>query len=137
MRRELAIPLAALGSGIVFGFGLAVSRMTDPNKIISFLNLAGSWDPSLLLVMASALIVATIGYRVAIGSAPLFDSKFHLPGNTRVDRRVIIGAAVFGIGWGLGGFCPGPAVAALGAAALNAVVFVAAMIAGGWLSRNW
>ena len=136
MNRSISIPLVALGSGVVFGIGLALSRMTDPNKIISFLNLAGHWDPSLLLVMASALTVATIGFRVAVSKTPAFDSQFHLPKTNSIDRRLIIGSAIFGIGWGLGGFCPGPAIAALGSGALNVVAFVVALIVGGWVANK-
>ena len=136
MKREVAKALAALASGIVFGAGLALSRMTDPNKILAFLNLAGSWDPSLLFVMGGALTVAAIGYRVAIGTEPVFDLQFHLPAVVHVDRRLITGAAIFGIGWGLGGFCPGPAVVALGSGAGNVLAFVVALIAGGWATNR-
>lgn len=132
--------LTALASGLVFGIGLTASRMTDPNKVLSFLNPVGGWDPSLLLVMGSALVVTLIGYRIAIGAAPAFDTKFHLPGKTGADKRLLAGAALFGVGWGLGGFCPGPAVAAIGSGSLTVVVFVVALLAGGmvadWLTKT-
>lgn len=133
--------LTALASGLVFGIGLAASRMTDPNKVLSFLNPLGGWDPSLLLVMASALAVTLIGYRLAIGSVPAFDNKFHLPSKTEADKRLVAGAALFGVGWGIGGFCPGPAVAALGSGSLTVVAFVAALFVGGlvadWATKAW
>jgi uncharacterized membrane protein YedE/YeeE len=123
--------VAAFGAGLVFGLGLIVSGTANPAKIISFLDIAGAWDPSLLVVMAAALAITAIGYRAALTRArPLFDEAFRLPEKTAIDRPLLIGAAVFGAGWGMSGLCPGPAI--VGAATLNAAVlaFVGAMLAG-------
>jgi uncharacterized protein len=132
MRRSLA----ALGAGIVFGFGLAVSHMIVPAKVLGFLDLAGDWDPSLAMVMAGAVLVSFAGYRlVRRRAAPLFEAKFHLPTRTDIDANLVGGAALFGIGWGLVGLCPGPALAALAVADLKVIGFVAAMLAGMALDR--
>jgi uncharacterized protein len=121
--------------GLLFGLGLVISGMSDPAKVLNFLDLAaissGGWDPSLIFVMAGGVIVAFIGYRLVwTRKAPLFDTQFHLPTKTGFDAPIIVGPAIFGIGWGLAGFCPGPAFTALGTGHVNAIVFVIAMIAG-------
>ncbi len=106
--------IAALVAGILFGIGLAVSQMINPAKVIGFLDIFGRWDPSLVLVMAGAVVVAFVGFRlVQSRSAPLFGKRFELPTRRDLDSRLIGGAAIFGIGWGLTGFCPGPAIASL------------------------
>jgi len=125
--------LAALFAGGVFGVGLAVSGMTNPEKIFGFLDVLGHWDPSLILVMAGALAVTAVGFRL-FGSAPLLDVKFHMPSKTSLDGRLIAGAALFGIGWGVAGFCPGPAVASLGSGAWYVYVFITALLLGGFLA---
>lgn len=122
--------VAGLAVGTLFGLGLAVSQMANPEKVISFLNLAANWDPSLLLVMAAATGVALVGFRWATGSAPLFESRHHLPTSTNIDSRLIGGAVIFGLGWGLAGYCPGPAITGLGSGSLEPWLFVAAMVAG-------
>jgi uncharacterized membrane protein YedE/YeeE len=123
--------LVALASGLLFGAGLLVSGMIQPAKVLNFLDLAGAWDPSLALVMAAALAVTFAGYRLAFRRpAPLFDTQFHLPTNQALDTRLLLGAALFGIGWGLGGYCPGPALAAAGGLAEGTLVFLAAFLAG-------
>lgn len=124
--------LAALGSGLLFGLGLTVSRMIDPAKVLGFLDIAGQWDPSLALVLAGATGTAAIGFRVIFGrqSAPLFAEAFSLPTARAIDRRLVIGAAIFGVGWGLVGLCPGPALAGLGLAFRPVAIFVAAMLTG-------
>lgn len=129
--------IAALLSGLVFGFGLAVSHMVDPAKVLAFLDIAGRWDPSVALVMLSALVVTFLAYRL-IGrrSRPLFAAHFLLPTRSELDRPLIVGAAIFGIGWGLAGYCPGPGIAALGVGTWEAPVFVAA-IAAGSLTHRW
>ena len=128
---------SSLAAGLVFGIGLTVSGMVNPAKIMNFLDVAGTWDPSLAFVMGAAVIVTVIGYRLAMLDAkPLFEAKFFVPTATDLDPRLIGGAAIFGIGWGLGGFCPGPAVSALSLGAVGAYVFVAAMIAGMWAGRQ-
>lgn len=122
---------AALASGILFGVGLVVSQMVDPGKVLAFLDIAGRWDPSLALVMVAALAVAIPGFRLAQRrGAPVLGGRFDRPASQRIDRRLAIGAAIFGIGWGLVGFCPGPAIAALAFAGLEPPLFVLAMIAG-------
>ena len=126
--------------GLVFGLGLLVSGMSDPAKVLNFLDLggirAGTWDPSLAFVMAGAIAVTFIGYKLVLKrSQPLFADKFYLPGKADIDPRVVVGPAIFGVGWGLSGFCPGPALTALGFGAPAALLFVAAMLAGMVLAR--
>jgi uncharacterized membrane protein YedE/YeeE len=129
--------LAALAAGLVFGLGLTVSGMTDPAKVINFLDLAGTWDGSLAFVMGGGVVVAFIGYRLAFAAGtPLFDSQFHLPTATQIDGRLLAGAALFGVGWGLAGLCPGPALASLFTGSTGVLVFVGAMMAGMWLGRS-
>lgn len=129
--------IAALFSGLVFGFGLAVSQMVEPNKVLAFLDVAGRWDPSLLLVMASAVAVAFIAFRmIARRPRPLLASQFFLPTRSELDRPLVLGAAIFGVGWGLAGYCPGPAIAALGLGTWEAPVFVAALAAGSLTYRS-
>ena len=124
---------AALGAGVLFGVGLVVSQMIDPGKVLAFLDIAGRWDPSLALVMAGALAVAIPGFRLAQRrGAPALGGRFDLPAQQTIDRRLVIGAAVFGIGWGIAGFCPGPAIASLVFGRVESVIFVAAMVAGAW-----
>ena len=123
--------LSALVAGLVFGLGLTVSQMINPSKVIAFLDVFGNWDPSLALVMGSALAVTAIGYRLAWRQPkPLFGERFQLPGNRKIDTRLAIGAILFGVGWGLSGLCPGPAISALLIGGGPALVFVLAMIAG-------
>lgn len=128
--------VTALVSGIIFGLGLAVSQMVNPQKVVGFLDVAGNWDPSLALVMGGAVMVTFIAFRLTRSSkAPLFDTMFHRPGKTRVDAALVIGSAVFGVGWGLSGYCPGPGIATLATGSMEALVFVAAMIAGSFACR--
>ncbi len=122
--------------GLIFGLGLVVSGMVDPAKVQNFLDVFGTWDPSLAFVMAGAVAVAFVGYRLAWRNArPMLDDQFHLPEATAIDRRLVFGAAVFGIGWGLGGYCPGPAFTGLSLLAPGTIVFVPAMLVGMWLAR--
>jgi uncharacterized membrane protein YedE/YeeE len=128
--------IAHFAIGLIFCLGLVVSGMVNPAKVQNFLDFFGTWDPSLALVMAGAVVVAFAGYRLAWRNAkPMLDDRFHLPETTAIDHRLVLGAAVFGIGWGLGGYCPGPALAGLSLLAPGTVVFVPAMIAGMWLAR--
>jgi uncharacterized membrane protein YedE/YeeE len=123
--------------GLIFGLGLVVSGMVNPAKVQNFLDIFGTWDPSLAFVMAGAVVVAFAGYRLAWRQArPMLDDRFHLPETTAIDRRLVLGAAVFGIGWGLGGYCPGPALTGLSLLAPGTIVFVPAMLIGMWLARN-
>ena len=122
---------AAFSTGALFAAGLAISGMTKPAKVVGFLDVSGAWDASLAFVMLGAIAVHFIAYRLVMQrSAPLFDGKFHVPTRKDIDLRLMFGAALFGVGWGLGGFCPGPALVALGAGSLNAVVFVVGMTVG-------
>jgi len=121
--------------GLVFGLGLVISGMSDPAKVLNFLDFAairlGTWDPSLAFVMAGAIAVTFSGFQwVLKQKQPLFADKFHLPGKQELDPRIISGPAIFGVGWGLAGFCPGPALTALGFGSSAAIVFVAAMMVG-------
>jgi hypothetical protein len=123
--------IAAVVAGLLFGGGLALSGMTDPRVVIGFLDVAGAWNPTLAFVMAGALAVTLTGYRLAFRCGrPLWVEAFRLPAGTAIDGRLLVGAGLFGIGWGLAGYCPGPALAALGAAWPGTLVFVAAMALG-------
>ncbi|AJA62227.1 YeeE/YedE family protein [Bradyrhizobium japonicum] len=126
--------------GLVFGIGLIVSGMSNPAKVLNFLDVAGiptgTWDASLAFVMAGAVAVTFIGFsRVLKLSRPFFADRFYLPTRKDIDPRIIAGPAIFGIGWGLAGFCPGPALTALGFGSASAFIFVAAMCAGMVLAR--
>jgi uncharacterized protein len=117
--------------GVLFGLGLMISGMTNPAKITAFLDLAGPWDPSLLFVMGGAVLVGLIAFYLAKKrTESFFGGAMHLPTRRDIDRPLIIGSALFGIGWGLAGFCPGPALVSLGTGELKAVVFVIAMLVG-------
>jgi uncharacterized membrane protein YedE/YeeE len=123
--------LTALLAGLVFGAGLLLSGMADPGKVLGFLDLAGTWDPSLAFVMAGAIAVAAPAFAwVRMRNAAWRGVTLQLPTSRAVDRRLIAGSVIFGTGWGLAGFCPGPAVVALGMGVGQAVVFVVAMLAG-------
>lgn len=123
--------LASLGAGLVFGIGLIVSGMANPEKVLGFLDLAGPWDPSLALVMAGAILVGVGAFAVARRRTLSFlGLSMKLPTNTQIDKRLVLGGLSFGAGWGIAGFCPGPGLVALGAGEAKAAVFVAAMIAG-------
>jgi uncharacterized protein len=125
-------------AGAIFGLGIAISGMANPAKVLNFFDVAGSWDPSLIFVMGGALLTAALGYRVVFGArqAPLFDGKFHLPVNRAIDSRLIAGSAVFGVGWGIAGFCPGGAIPALGFGGITVIAFVGAMVTGIVLARS-
>jgi uncharacterized membrane protein YedE/YeeE len=133
-----AIPvkiLSALLSGIIFGAGLAASGMTSTQKVLGFLDIFGQWQADLLFVMVSALLVTIVSFRFVLGrSKPVFDTKFHLPTSSSVDFRLIGGAVIFGLGWGIYGYCPGPAIAALSYFQLDSLLFIVAMIVGMALS---
>ena len=117
--------------GLLFGLGLILSGMTDPGKVLGFLDIAGAWDPSLAFVMGGAIAVAFFAFALARCRTTTFlGGAMHLPGPAPIDRRLLIGSLVFGVGWGLAGFCPGPAVVAAAAGVTEALVFALAMIAG-------
>ena len=121
----------SLLAGLVFGLGLILSGMADPAKVLGFLDLAGPWDPSLALVMIGAIAVGLVGFTVAKQKTKsLLGLDLKLPTTRHIDRRLVGGSVLFGMGWGIAGFCPGPALAAMGMGELKAVVFVAAMLLG-------
>jgi uncharacterized membrane protein YedE/YeeE len=123
--------LSALASGLLFGAGLVIGGMTDPRKVIGFLDIGGAWDPSLAFVMLGAVAVHFFAYRWVRGNAaPLFAEQFAIPTLRRIDPRLVAGSALFGIGWGLGGYCPGPGIVSLGAGGRDALVFVVMMMLG-------
>lgn len=123
--------IAALICGLVFALGLELSGMTDPVKVIGFLDIAGDWDPSLACVMGGALLVAFFAFRKIFGrSRPVLDDRFCLPTKSDLDRRLFMGAVIFGVGWGLAGYCPGPAIVSVWSGGWAAPVFVAAMVVG-------
>ena len=122
---------SAFGAGLLFGIGLWVSGMANPRKVLDFLDIAGHWDPSLLLVMAAAVAVTLATFR------PVMRKRGIVIDKARIDAPLVVGAALFGLGWGIGGYCPGPAVTALSNLNTEAFVFVAAMIAGGGFARIW
>jgi uncharacterized membrane protein YedE/YeeE len=127
----MARTLTALVSGLIFGLGLAVSQMINPAKVLAFLDVFGAWDPSLAFVMLGAIPVAALGYRLArLRGTPLCASAYSVPGQTRIDRRLMGGAVLFGIGWGLVGYCPGPAIASLALGNPATLLFVTAMLVG-------
>ena len=124
--------LSALGAGLVFGLGIAISGMGNPAKVLNFFDVLGTWDPSLIFVMGGALITTAIGYRIVFGakSAPIFDAKFHLPTSKTIDAKLVGGSALFGVGWGLCGVCPGPAIAGLGTGNLDLLRALAGIALG-------
>jgi uncharacterized protein len=127
--------LLAFINGTIFGLGLSISQMINPARVIGFLDIAGSWDATLLLVMGGALLITVPLYPLVLRRRePLLDRYFFLPTKSHIDAPLIIGAAAFGVGWGLGGFCPGPALAALASGSASVILFVLAMIAGQWLA---
>jgi uncharacterized membrane protein YedE/YeeE len=123
--------IAALICGSLFGLGLSISGMLDPDRVRGFLNVTGAWDPSLIFVLAGGVIVATIGYRLSrLLPRPLLDRRFDLPTKTAIDAPLLLGSAIFGIGWGIAGFCPGPAIALLTLGIGPAFLFVVTMLVG-------
>lgn len=129
--------IAAFFAGMIFALGLGLGGMTLPAKVIGFLDVTGRWDPTLLGVMGGAVVVTFFAYRSILRRPkPVLDDRFHIPTNRRLDGKLLWGAALFGIGWGLGGYCPGPALTALMGFSWNAVAFVAAMFLGFWIYRR-
>lgn len=129
--------LIALLSGILFGLGLVVSEMTNPNVVISFLDLAGKWDPRLLVLMASALVFTTLGfYMIFKRKKPLIADSFNLPQLVKIDKQLLLGAICFGAGWGLAGYCPGPVIAGVTINPSEAIPFIVAMLVGMKVA-NW
>jgi uncharacterized membrane protein YedE/YeeE len=127
----------AFAAGLLFGLGLSLGGMTQPAVVLGFLDIFGAWDPRLVFVMAGAVLTTAIGYRLVLRrSRPLLAERFQWPTSRRIDTRLIGGAALFGIGWGTAGYCPGPALASLGAGVPALLVLVACMIAGWWLAAR-
>jgi uncharacterized protein len=123
--------MIALISGILFGIGLTLSQMTNPNKVINFLDLAGNWDPSLIFVMVGALTITLLSFRKILKRpTPVFDKEFYLSSKSVIDKTLLIGAAIFGIGWGISGYCPGPSVAGLGLGNFEAIVMIFSIYIG-------
>ena len=132
MNRELLLSAVA---GVLFGAGLVISQMADFNKVLAFLTLAPGWDPALMFVMAGALAVTVPGFALAQRRGrPLLAGTFASVATNSIDRRLLLGAAIFGLGWGLQGYCPGPAVVAAGLGHWTALVFLPAMLAGAWVA---
>ena len=129
--------VAGFAAGLLFGIGLIVSGMADPAKVLNFLDVFGAWDPSLAFVMGGATVTTYIGYRLVWrGKKPALMPRFDIPSRTDIDAPLLTGAVLFGIGWGIGGFCPGPAWTALAIAAPGTLVFVPAMLIGIVLGRR-
>jgi len=130
--------LTCLIAGALFGLGLAVAQMTNPQKVQNFLDVAGDWDPSLAFVMGSAVLITLVMFRVVLKRAsPVLGDRFHLPTLIKIDRQLLIGAALFGVGWGMTGYCPGPALATLLSDNGEVLLFVPAMLLGGFLHRTF
>jgi len=125
-------------AGLLFGLGLAISGMTDPARVLGFLDIAGAWDPTLMFVLGSAVITSFIGYRLVFKrSAPVFGERFQLPTRQDLDAKLLGGAALFGIGWGLSGYCPGPAIASISGISIPLVAMLVAMVAGWFVARRF
>lgn len=130
--------LLGLGTGLLFGVGLLVSGMTQPAKVVNFLDVLGAWDPSLGFVMAGAIAVHFFAYRLVPRlPRPLWAGGWSLPTRRDVDGRLLVGAVLFGAGWGLGGYCPGPAITSLAAGAASTLIFTGSMLAGMWAYALW
>jgi uncharacterized membrane protein YedE/YeeE len=133
----MAAVVSAFLAGTLFGLGLSISEMINPARVIGFLDVTGRWDPTLIFVMAGALLITGTVFPVILRRrTPYLAKRFELPTKTKIDRPLLFGAVIFGVGWGLAGFCPGPAVAALASGSAGVLVFVAAMLAGQWL-MSW
>jgi uncharacterized membrane protein YedE/YeeE len=128
------LPLASFLIGVLFSLGLGLSGMTDPNRVKGFLDVFGSWDPSLIFVMGSAIPVYFAAWQIyKKRHIPFFDVKSHVPSRKDIDRKLIVGSAIFGVGWGLAGICPGPGIAGLGVMSVGAAVFVIGFVVGAWV----
>jgi uncharacterized protein len=127
---------SAWAIGLIFGLGISMAGMANPAKVLNFFDIAGSWDPSLAFVMGGALATTYLGYRLVFRrSAPVLDVRFQLPTASLIDLRLIGGSALFGIGWGISGFCPGGALPALGTGAGDVIAFVSALVVGLFIAR--
>ncbi len=130
-KQQIGREVVALAAGLLFALGLGISGMTDPKRVLAFLDISGDWNPNLALVMAAGIAVVFPAHRLLLGrKAPLFEGKFHWPTRSDIDRPLLIGAVMFGVGWGIGGFCPGPALVGIAGGQPGVLVFVAAMAVG-------
>jgi len=128
--------LGIVVAGLLFGLGLAVSEMTHASKVLGFLDVAGNWDPSLMFVLGGAVGVAIVAFRFILKrSAPLLEDRFNLPTVKSIDAPLLVGAGIFGVGWGISGYCPGPGVALLAAPDWETWVFIPALLLGAWLQK--
>ncbi len=124
-------------AGMLFGLGLAISGMTDPARVLGFLDIAGVWDPTLIFVLGAAVGTTFVGYRLVFArGTPLFSTQFQLPTKQELDAKLLGGAALFGVGWGLSGYCPGPAIASMGGLTLPLLALLAAMVVGWWIAQR-
>ena len=124
-------------AGLLFGLGLAISGMTDPARVLGFLDIAGVWDPTLIFVLGAAVGTTFVGYRLVFArGTPLFSTQFQLPTKQELDAKLLGGAALFGVGWGLSGYCPGPAIASMGGLTLPLLALLAAMVVGWWIAQR-
>ena len=124
-------------AGLLFGLGLAMSGMTDPARVLGFLDITGAWDPTLIFVLGAAVGTTFVGYRLVFArGTPLFSTKFQLPTKQELDAKLLGGAALFGVGWGLSGYCPGPAIASVGRLTLPLLALLAAMVLGWWIAQR-
>ncbi len=124
-------------AGLLFGLGLAISGMTDPARVLGFLDIAGAWDPTLMFVLGAAVGATFVGYRLVFArGTPLFSAKFQLPTKQELDAKLLGGAALFGVGWGLSGYCPGPAIASMGGLTLPLLALLAAMVLGWFIAQR-
>lgn len=136
MKSETLRTLMGYIAGLIFGLGLAISGMTDPARVLGFLDIAGAWDPTLMFVLGAAVVTNFIGYRLVLRRPnPLFAERFQLPTRQDLDARLIGGSALFGIGWGLSGYCPGPAFASIAGLTGPLLAMLVAMVAGWFLAR--
>lgn len=126
----------ALLSGVLFGLGLAVSQMINPDKVLAFLDIAGDWDPSLALVLAASVLVTWLGFKLVLTrTQPVFEETFFLPTKKDLDAYLLMGSALFGVGWGIAGYCPGPAIAAITIGTWEPFIFVLSMLAGSFVCK--
>lgn len=134
----MAKSFVGLLTGLIFGFGLALSGMTQPEKVLGFLDVAGQWDPSLLFVLGGAVGVTAISFHFILRrKQPLLDSRYYFSSETHIDRALVLGAVIFGAGWGIGGYCPGPAVTLLAAPSWELWAFLPAMLLGIYVEKLW
>lgn len=133
MKRERWAALVALVAGVLFGAGLVVGGMTMPSKVRGFLDFTGAWDPTLVFVMGGAVLVHAVVYRLVKGRpSPILGERFQLPTRSDIDAKLVLGSALFGLGWGFGGFCPGPAITSMAGGAPTVIAFLVTMLAASW-----